>query len=54
MIDNNEHYKKYDGLWGESLTQLKSRLVFQRKSHSICLYCGMDAQTRDTLINSWT
>ena len=42
-----EGYKQYDGLWGESLAQLKSRLVYQRKSEMICLYCGLKADTRE-------
>lgn len=48
--DNNyeEHYTKYDGLWGETLSQLKNRLVFSRRSKDmICIYCGKSAQTRE-------
>lgn len=48
--DNNyeEHYTKYDGLWGETLSQLKNRLVFSRRSKDmICIYCGESAQTRE-------
>lgn len=48
--DNNymEHYQKYDGLWGETLSQYKNRLVYRRRSKDmICIYCGENAQTRE-------
>ena len=50
MINNTEEdcYKSSDGLWGESLSKMKNRLVFQRKSKNmLCIYCGMDADTRE-------
>jgi hypothetical protein len=46
--DNEEHYKKYNGLWGENLSQLKNRLVYSRRCKDmICIYCGENAQTRE-------
>ena len=48
--DNNheEHHTKYNGLWGETLLQLKNRLVYSRRSKNmICIYCGENAQTRE-------
>ena len=46
--DYEEHYTKYNGLWGETLSQLKNRLVYSRKyTDMICIYCGEDAQTRE-------
>ena len=43
-----EHYIKYNGLWGETLSQLKNRLVYSRRyTDMICIYCGEDAQTRE-------
>lgn len=50
MIDNGEddYYKSSDGLWGESLSKLKNRLVYQRRSRNmLCIYCGMNADTRE-------
>ena len=46
--DNEEYYKKYNGLWGETLSQLKNRLVYSRRyKDMICIYCGENAQTRE-------
>lgn len=46
--DYEEHYTKYNGLWGETLSQLKNRLVYSRKyTDMVCIYCGEDAQTRE-------
>lgn len=39
--DNNyeEHHTKYNGLWGEILSQLKNRLVYSRRSKNMtCIY----------------
>lgn len=50
MIDNGEddYYKSSDGLWGESLSKLKNRLVYQRRSKNmLCIYCGMNADSRE-------
>lgn len=46
--NREEYYKKYNGLWGESLSRLKNRLVYSRKCKDmICIYCGRVAQTRE-------
>ena len=46
--NREEHYKKYNGLWGDSLSRLKNRLVYNRKNNGmICIYCGRKAQTRE-------
>ena len=43
-----EYYTKYNGLWGDSLSRLKNRLVFGRKHKDmVCIYCGNVAQTRE-------
>lgn len=50
IIDNgkDDYYKNSDGLWGESLSKLKNRLVYQRKSQNmLCIYCGKNADTRE-------
>lgn len=49
-IDNDaeEYYAKYNGLWGETLSRLKNRLVFSRRCNDmLCIYCGEIAQTRE-------
>lgn len=47
-IISDEYYMKYNGLWGETLSQLKNRLVYSRRSKDmICIYCGDNAQTRE-------
>ena len=43
----DEYYKKYNGLFGESLYLLKNRLVFRRNSPMQCIYCGKKADTRE-------
>ena len=46
--NREEYYKKYNGLWGDSLSRLKKRLVYSRKyKDMICIYCGKVAQTRE-------
>lgn len=43
----DEYYKKYNGLFGESLYLLKNRLVFRRNPPMQCIYCGKKADTRE-------
>jgi len=43
----DDYITKYDGLWGESLNQLKNRLRFSRRDEIICIYCGNSADTRE-------
>lgn len=55
-IDNDaeEYYAKYNGLWGETLSRLKNRLVFSRRCNDmLCIYCGEIAQTRDIALQDY-
>lgn len=46
--DFEKPHTEYNGLWGESLSQLKNRLVFSRRSKDmLCIYCGESAHTRE-------
>jgi hypothetical protein len=44
---DEEYYKEHNGLWGESLSNMKDRLVYQRKSNMTCVYCSGMADTRE-------
>ena len=39
--NNEEHYKKYNGLWGDTLSQLKNRLVYSPRIEQKYLIGGI-------------